>query len=128
MRALEDATVEIEDACKIHGRRTRLLIAFEDDIADSVKPIILGKLRQIKSEIQDLKTYYDLESITFSSRRHLSTKLVILTIDLTECLSQYLRSYGEVPEEERAPLDERVSRLEALVNEVSRLVGSNRAA
>ena len=53
MRALEDATVEIEDACEIHGRRTRLLTAFEDDIADSVKPIILGKLRQIKSEIQD---------------------------------------------------------------------------
>jgi hypothetical protein len=126
MRALEDATIEIEGAFEIRGNRTRLLTTVEDDIDDSVKPIIVAKLRQIRSEIQDLKSYYDLESITFSSRRHISTKLSILAIDLTECLSRYLRSYGEVPEAERATLDERVSRLEDLVNEVSRLVGSGR--
>jgi hypothetical protein len=126
MRALEDATIEIEGAFKTCGDRTRLLTTLEDDIDDSVKPIIVGKLGQIRSQIRDLKSYYDLESITVSSRRHISTKLSILAIDLTECLSRYLRSYGEVPEAEKATLDERVSRLEAMVNEVNRLIGSNR--
>jgi len=126
MRALEDATIEIESAFKTRGDHTRLLTTFEDDIADSVKPTIVAKLGQIRSQIKDLKSYYELESIAVSSRRHISTKLSILAIDLTECLSQYLRGYGEVPEAERAALDERVSSLEGLVNEVSRLVGSNR--
>ena len=128
MRALEDATIEIEGSFKTHGDRMRLLTRLEDDIDDSVKPIVVGKLGQIRSEIQDLKSYYDLETIAVFSRRHVSTKLSILAIDLTECLSQYLRSYGEVAEAEKATLDERVSRLEALVNEVGRLVGSNRLA
>lgn len=123
MRALEDATIEIEGAFETRGRRTRLLTTLVDDIDDSVKPIIVGKMEQIRSEIEDLKSYYDLESITVSSRRHISTKLAILAIDLTECLSQYLRSYGEVPEAERALLDERISRLEALVNDIDRLLG-----
>jgi hypothetical protein len=126
MRALEDATIEIEGAFKTRGDRTRLLTTLADDIDDSVKPIIVDKLGQIRSQIKDLKSYYDLESIAVSSRRHISTKLSILAIDLTECLSRYLRGYGEVPEAERAALDERVSNLEGLVNEVSRLVGSNR--
>ncbi len=126
MRALEDATIEIEGAFETRGDRTRLLTTLEDDIDDSVKPAIVDKLGQIRSGIRDLKSYYDLESIAVSSRRHISTKLAILGIDLTECLSRYLRGYGEVPEAERALLDERVSRLEELVNEVSRLVGSNR--
>jgi hypothetical protein len=125
MRALEDATIEIESAFKTCGDRTRLLTTLEDDIDDSVKPIIVARLGQIRSQIKDLKSYYELESIAVSSRRHNSTKLSILAIDLTECLSQYLRGYGEVPEAERAALDERVSRLEDLVNEVSRLVGSS---
>lgn len=125
MRALEDATFEIEDAFETRGDRTRLLTTLEDDIADSVKPTIIGKLRQIRSEIQDLNSYYGLETLTVSRRRHISTKLAILAIDLTECLSRYLRGYGEVPEAEKATLDERVSRLDGLVNEVSRLVGSS---
>ncbi len=124
MRALEDATIEIESAFKTCGDRTRLLTTFEDDIADSVKPTIVAKLGQIRSQIKDLKSYYELESITVSSRRHVSTKLSILAIDLTGCLSQYLRGYGEVPQAERAVLDERVSRLEDLVNEVSKLLNS----
>jgi hypothetical protein len=126
MRALEDATIEIEGAFETRGDHTRLLTTLEDDIDDSVKPAIVDKLGQIRSGIRDLKSYYDLESIAVSSRRHISTKLAILGIDLTECLSRYLRGYGEVPEAERAALDERVSNLEGLVNEVSRLVGSNR--
>jgi hypothetical protein len=126
MRALEDATIEIENAFKTCGDRTRLLTTLEDDIDDSVKPMVVAKLGQIRSQIKDLKSYYELESIAVSSRRHISTKLSILAIDLTECLSQYLRGYGEVPEAERATLDKRVSRLEDLVNEVSRLVGSSR--
>jgi hypothetical protein len=126
MRALEDATIEIEGTFDTHDDHLRMLSRLEDDIDDSAKPIIVGKLRQIRSEIRDLKSYYDLETIAVSSRRHVSTKLSILAIDLTECLSRYLRSYGEVPEAERATLDERVSRLEALVNEVNKLVVAKR--
>jgi len=128
MRALEDATIEIEGAFQTRGRRARLLTRLVDDIDNSVKPIIVGKMGEIRSEIRDLKSYYDLESITVSSRRHISTKMAILAIDLTECLSQYLRSYGEVPEAEQAVLDERVSRLESLVNDVNRLIGYDRQA
>ena len=124
MRALEDATIEIEGALKTRDGHIRLLTTFDDDVAEFEKPIIVAKLREIRSRIRDLKVHYDLEVITTSSRRCISTKLAILAIDLTECLSQHLRSYGEVPELEKAPLDERVSELEALVNEVNRLVGS----
>ena len=124
MRALEDATIEIEGALKSRGAHPRLLTTFEDDIADSEKPIIVAKLCELRSRIEDLKAHYDLESITISKRRYISTKLAILAIDLTECLSQHLRSYGEVPELEKAPLDERVSELEALVNEVNNLLYS----
>jgi hypothetical protein len=126
MRALEDATIEIESALKTRSGDTRLLTTVEDDIAQSEKPLIVAKLCAIRSRIEDLKVHYDLESITISRRRLVSTKLSILAIDLTECLSQYLGSYGEVPEEERVPLDERVSRLEDLVNEMNGLLGSKR--
>ncbi|MGB8411852.1 MAG: hypothetical protein WCE23_03405 [Candidatus Binatus sp.] len=126
MRALEDAAIEIERALEpAGGTPVRLMTMFKDDIADSVKPIIVGKLEQIRSGIRDLKSYYDLDSDTVSNRRHISTKLAILAIDLTECRAQYLRGYGEVPEEEKALLDDRVSRLEALVNDIDRLLGSD---
>jgi hypothetical protein len=125
LRAVEDATIEIEGVLEGRGGRQRLMTTFDDDIPDSVKPNVIGKLEQIRSGIQDLKNYYGLESDRISNRRRISTKLSILAIDLTECLSRYLRGYGEVPEEEQAPLDERVSRLEGLLNEVNRLVGSS---
>lgn len=124
MRALEDAAIEIEGTLETRDGHKRLMTTFEDDIADSAKPIIIDKLRQIRSAIQDLKSYYGLDTDTVSNRRRISTKLVILAIDLTECLSQYLRSYGEVPKTEQALLDDRISRLEALVNEVNGLLGS----
>src|SRR5512146_1749999 len=91
MRALEEATIEIEDALKTRVGDTRLLTRFENDIAVSEKPVIVAKLCEIRSRIEDLKAQYDLESITISSRRYISTKLAILAIDLTECLSQHLR-------------------------------------
>jgi hypothetical protein len=51
----------------------------------------------------------------------LSARLTVLAIDLTECRPEYLRAHGEVPNEEREPLDERMSRLEAIVNELNDL-------
>jgi hypothetical protein len=95
------------------------MTTFEDDIADSVKLVVVGKLRRIRSAIEDLKSYYGLDTETVSNRRRISTRLVILAIDLTECLSKYLHSYGEVPESEQPILDDRGSRLEALLNEVN---------
>jgi hypothetical protein len=124
MRALEDAAIEIERALEpLGGTPARLMTTFNDEIADSVKPIVVGKLEQIRSGIQDLKSYYNLDSDTVSNRNRLSTKLAILAIDLTECRAQYLCAYGKVPEEEKGPLDDRISRLEVLVNDISGLIG-----
>ena len=78
----------------------------------------------MRDEIRDAKDYYGLYSDTISNRRRLSTKLSVLAIDLTECRSEHLRGYGAVPDEERGPRDERMSRLEAGVNEVNGLLSA----
>jgi len=79
----------------------------------------------LKIQTETLPSSHDLRSDTVSNRTRLSTKLAILAIDLTECRAQYLRAYGKVPEEEKSPLDDRISQLEALVNDISRLLGSD---
>jgi hypothetical protein len=125
MRALEDAVVEIECALepRSEGPR-RVMTTHEDDIPNSARRAILAKLEEIRAEIQDTKDSYDLYADTISNRRRFSTRLSMLAIDVTECRPGYLRSYGEVPVEEREPLDERMSRLEAMINALDGLIKS----
>ncbi len=95
---------------------------YQDDIPKSARRAIWAKPEEIRAEIRDAKDYYDLYADTISNRRRLSTKLSILAIDLTECRPEYLRGYGEVPDEHWEPLDERMSRLEALLDNLNKLV------
>ncbi len=100
----------------------RVMTAYEDDIPESARPGIEAKTREIRNEIRDAKDHYRLERDTVSNRRRLSAKLLILGVDLTECRPQYLRSYGEVPDDQARALDERMSRLEAMVDSLIRLL------
>jgi len=128
MRALEDAVLEIESAVEPASETpSRVMTAYDDDVPEPVKHAILAKLAEIRDEIRDAKDYYGLCSDRISKRERLSTKLLVVAIDLTECRSEYLRGYDEVSDEERGPLDERMSRLEAFVNEVNRLLLSGAA-
>ena len=123
MRAVEDAVIEIERALEpVSEAPRRVMTTYEDDISKSARHAIWAKLEEIRAEIHDAKDCYDLYADTVSNRRRLSTKLLILAIDLTECRPAYMRGYGEVPDEEREPLDERMSQLEALLDNLNKLV------
>lgn len=123
MRALEDALLEIESALNPASKvPARAMSEYQDDIPESAKDAIRKKLEEIRKEIGDARDCYGLYADAISNRRRLSTRLSILAIDLTECRPQYLRGYGEVPDEEQGPLDERMSRLEAMLSALNRLL------
>jgi len=125
MLSLENVVTEIESAVEPAPEAPScVMTVYEDDIAESVKHAIRAKLAEMRDEIRAAKDYYGLHSGAISNLRRLSTKLSVLAIDLTECRSEYLRGYGAVPDEERGPLDERMSRLEAIVNEVNGLLSA----
>jgi hypothetical protein len=125
MRFLEDAVAEVESAVDANANgRARIMSINEDPVPEAVRAPIRDKLAKIRDSIKDAKDYYGLSSQPVSIRRRLSSTLLMLAIDLTECKSQHLRSYGEVPNEEKEPLDERMSRLEAMVNEIRRLLNT----
>jgi hypothetical protein len=124
MRALEDALVEIEDAVRSTPRCDKAMSIYEDDIPSSLKPSILLKVRQIRNQIREVKEYYGLEEDRVSNRRRLSSRLILLAIDVTEATSKYLRSYGDVPEEEKGPLDERMTRIEKAVAELQKIMNA----
>ncbi|MBF6558788.1 MAG: hypothetical protein IVW56_00760 [Candidatus Binataceae bacterium] len=126
MRAVEDAVIEIERALDPAAQAPRrVMTEYQNDLPDSARCAMRAKLGEIRAEIQDAKDCYDLYADTVSNRRRLSTKLSILAIDLTDCRPAYMRGYGEVPDEERQPLDERMSRLEAMVNALNRMLTSH---
>ncbi|MFZ0890239.1 MAG: hypothetical protein WA005_17500 [Candidatus Binataceae bacterium] len=119
--------MEIENALQPASKAPRcVMTTYEDDIPKSARRAIWAKLEEIRTEIEDAKNYYDLYVDTISNRRRLSTKLSILGINLTECRPQYMRGFGEVPDQEREPLDERMSRLEAMITGLNRLLTSGK--
>jgi hypothetical protein len=123
MRFLEGAVAEVESAVDGNANgRSRIMSINEDPVLEAVKAPIRDKLAEIRDAIKDAKEYYGLSSQPVSINRHLSSTLLMLAIDLTECRSEHLRSYGEVPNEEKGPLNERMARLEAMVSEVRRLL------
>jgi len=123
MRLLEDALLEMESALESASEAPgRVMTVFEQDISESAKPAIRTKIEELRAEIRDAKNCYDLHADTSSNRRRFSTRLSILAIDGTECRPQHMRGYGQVPQDERSALDERMSRLEALLNDLSKLL------
>lgn len=125
MQSLEHVVAEIESVVEPAPEALlRVMTTYEDDVAEPVKQAIRTELVKLRDEITETKKHYDLYSDTISNRRRLIAKLSVLAIDLTECRSEYLRGYGAVPGEEREPLDERMSRLEAIVNQVRGLLSA----
>jgi hypothetical protein len=125
MRAVEDAVIEIERALEPTSKAPRrVMTEYQNDLPDSASCAIRATIDEIRAGIEDAKDCYDLYVDTVSNRRRLSTRLLVLAIDLTECRPEYMRGYGEVPDEERESLDERISRLEALINALNELISS----
>jgi hypothetical protein len=123
MRALEDAMLEIETSLDPDARAAnRVMTVYEDGISESAKGEVRTRLDAIRAEIRATKDRYDLLAETISNRRRFSTKLFILAIDLTECRPQYLRAYGDVPDEEKAALNDRISKLETLISDLNNLI------
>lgn len=123
MRALEDAMLEIETSLDPNPRAANSVMTIcEDGISESAKGEVRIRLDAIRAEIRAAKNSYNLSAETISNRRRFSTRLFILAIDLTECRPQYLRAYGEVPDEEKAALDDRISKLETLVSDLNNLI------
>jgi signal recognition particle subunit SEC65 len=126
MRALEDATIEVRNALNPASQVCdRVMTEYEDDIPVATRPAIEAKLQEIQREIREARNRYGLYTDIVSNRRRLSTKLLILAVDLTECRARYMGRYGEVPDEEAEALDEQVSRLEAMINSLIRLLAVN---
>ena len=65
---------------------------------------------------------YGLSPQVLSNRQRFITKLSILSIDLTEATFRYMRVFGEVPEEERQPLDDQIGKLITLVEKMKALL------
>ena len=95
---------------------------YQDDIAQAVRPAIREQANKIREEIHAMKEHYGLEPQVVSNRGRIWTKLILLSIDLTEATSPHLRAYGAIPEEEKEPLDERVGNLIALVEEMKKIL------
>lgn len=124
IRAVEDAVIEIERALEPASKAPeRVMTDYQNDLPESARFEMRRKLEEIHKEIQDAKDRYGLNVETVSNRRRFSTKLSILEIDLTECRPEYMRGYGEVPDEERETLDQGMLRLEALLSDLNKLVG-----
>jgi hypothetical protein len=120
MRALEDALVHIEAA--LSGTPNLLMTVYEDDLPQSARPAIREHIQRLREEICVVKDRYGLESEVISNRRRISTKLTILSIDLTEATSRYLRAYGEVPKDEQGALDHQINKIISFVEEMNKLV------
>lgn len=120
MRALEDALLAVEAA--LSDAPTRLMTAYDNDIPTSARPAIQEHMQQLREEIGVVKDRYGLESEVISNRRRISTKLTILSIDLTEATSRYLRAYGDVPKDEQGALDHQINKIISLVDEMNQLV------
>lgn len=123
MRQLEDALLDIESA--LDEPIALAMTVYEDDVPHSVRAPIRERIGQLRDEICAMKQRYVLEEQIISNRRRISTKLTLLSIDLTEATSPYMRAYGEVPKEEQRPLDDAIVKLIAIVDGLNTLIGRN---
>lgn len=123
MRALEEAVLETERALDSPSNDLAYLMAEHvDDITVSAKPAIRAKLREIRTGIREMKERYGLRAQSLSTRRQLLARLSVVAVELAECTPGRLRGLGEVPKGQHEPLDELISRLEKMVNDLKRLI------
>jgi hypothetical protein len=120
LRALEEAMLEIEDALK--GVPEGDMSIYEDDIPQAARPAIRDHIEKIRDQIRTFKETYGLAPQLVSNRGRVWAKLLLLSIDLTETTSRHLRAYGEIPEEEQEPLDDRLANMIALVESLKKSI------
>jgi hypothetical protein len=120
MRALEDALLAVEAA--LSATPNLLMTVYEDDLPQTARPAIREHIQLLREEIRVVKDRYGLRSETISNRRRLLAKLTFLSIDLTELTSRYLRAYGDVPRDEQGDLDDQITKMIALVDNMQKLV------
>jgi hypothetical protein len=121
MRALEDALIDIETALDEPPDLT--MTVYEDDVPRSVRPAMRERICRIRREIPVVKDRYGLDAQVISNRRRLATKLSLLSIDLMEATSKYMRAYGQIPHDEQGPLDNQIIKLIDIVDELNAIVG-----
>ncbi len=121
MRALEDALLDIETA--LHAQPDLAMTFYRDDIPHSARPAIRERIAKLREAIAAIKHRYGLDPQVISNRRRITTKLTLLSIDLTEATSRYMRAYGEVPREEQDELDTQITNLIAVVDDLNSIVG-----
>jgi HD superfamily phosphohydrolase len=116
MRVLEDGLDEL--AAALTSRHQRAMTVFEDDVSTAVRPAMLERISQLAAEIRKVKERYGLAAQFVSNRNRFVARLSSLSVDLTEATSKYMKAYGEVPEDERKPLDDQIGTMIALVEEL----------
>jgi hypothetical protein len=120
MRVLEEGLEEIE--LELTEHRERAMTVFENDIPASARPAMLETIQLLSAEISKVKRGYGLEPQIVSNRKRFTAKLSSLSVDLIEATSKYMKAYGEVPEEEKVPLDSQIATMIGLVEELKSLV------
>jgi hypothetical protein len=121
MIALEAGIGEIESAL-VSEPSDPILAAVENDIRPESHPQIRALIAQLREEIRAVKQAYSLASALVSARRRFSTKLSLLSIDLTEATSPHMLAYGQILEAERGLLDEQMVKMRAMVDELNALI------
>jgi hypothetical protein len=119
MRELEDGLAEVEAALKKAPNLT--MTVFKDDVPSAANSAIRELIDTTRTQIRVVMKRYGLSPQVLSNRQRFITKLSILSIDLTEATSRYMRVFGEVPEEERQPLDDQIGKLITLVEKMKAL-------
>jgi uncharacterized protein involved in exopolysaccharide biosynthesis len=120
MRALEDALLEIEAA--FDEPPETAMTTYENDVPHTALPAVRERIEQLREEIGGVKGRYGLDPQIISNRRRITAKLTLLSIDLTEATSSYMRAYGEVPREEQGELDDRILKLIAIVDDLNAII------
>ena len=120
MRAVEEALLAVEAA--LAGPPYLVMTSYEDDIPHPMHPAIRELIQKLRREVQTVKDRYRLDPQTISNRRRLSAKLSLLSINLTEATSTYMRGFGEVPKHEQRPLDDRIDKMISLVDGLNGLI------
>lgn len=120
MRELEDGLAEVEAALKKAPNLT--MTVFKDDVPSAANSAIRELIDTTRTQIRVVMKRYGLSPQVLSNRQRFITKLSILSIDLTKATSRFMRVFGEVPEEERQPLDDQIGKLITLVEKMKALL------
>ena len=120
MRGLEEGLDELAAALTQPIERT--MTVFEDDVPAQVRSSMLETVGRLLVEIRRVRENYGLTPQIVSNRRRFVAKLSSLSIDLIEATSKYMKAYGEVPEQERGPLDDQIGKMIVLVEQLESLV------